>query len=201
MASPFDRLMDTIRPHLPGVVDSAIQQELFTTCHDFFRRSDVWREALDFTMPAGEVSTEVMPYVGRIERLLYVKDGDRPVGGATMSDVANGVIVMPYPYGENKKYTAVVSLTVTDPVQRDAYPIVPYNLATQYWEELMHGILARMMAQPSKPYTNPAMAQFYLLKFNGGTARAKNAVNTGNTYDAQRWAFPQTFNRSKVNGA
>ena len=31
MATPFDRLITTIRPHLPGAVDEAIRQELFVS--------------------------------------------------------------------------------------------------------------------------------------------------------------------------
>lgn len=201
MATPFDRLMDTIRPHLPGSVDLAIKQELFPTCHEFFRRSDAWRECIDFTLKAGKNTAEVTPYTGRIERLVYVLEGDRQVGGVSMPDTINGVVLFPFAASDDTPYTAVVALTVSDPVARDAFPIVPYNLVTQYWEELMHGILARMMAQPSKPYTNPPMAQFYMTKFNGGISRAKNAVNTGNTYRSQNWAFPQTFNRRKIYGA
>ena len=201
MASPFDRLMDTIRPHLPGVVDPAVKQELFPACHDFFRKSDAWRESIPFTLEAGKSTAEVMPYTGRIERLLYVLHGDRQVGGVTMPDTHNGVVLFPFAASDTMTYNAVVSLTVSDPVQRDAFPIVPYDLVTKYREELMHGILSRMMAQPSKPYTNLSLGQYYLTKFNGGISRAKNAANTGNTFRSQNWAFPQTFNRRKINGA
>lgn len=201
MASPFDRLMDTIRPHLPGVVDQAVKLELFPTCHEFFRKSDAWRECIDFTLEAGKSTAEVTPYTGRIERLIGILQEQRQVAGVTMPDTKNGVVVFPFAASNNTQYTAVVSLTVSDPVSRDAFPIVPYDLVEKYWEELMHGILSRMMAQPSKPYTNLTLGQFYMSKFNGGISRAKNATNTGNTYRSQNWSFPQTFNRRKINGA
>lgn len=198
MASPFDRLMDSIRPHLPGAVDQAIIQALFPVCEDFFRMSDVWREEIPFTLQEGVRIAELMPFSGRIERLLWVETADKlPVQGATMPDASTGIVVMPYEAQTETQYTAVVSLTVTDPVDRNSFPIVPYDIATKHWQVLMHGALSRMMAQPSKPFTNVALAQFYLVKFNGGTARAKNDANVGNTAGSQRWAFPQTFNRRK----
>lgn len=196
MATPFDRLMDTIRPHLPGAHDNAIRQELFMACNDFFKKSNVWREELDFTLVAGVRIAEVMPFTGRIERLMgVVDDTGQYISGATMPDVSSGLVVMPFEAGADTPYKAIVALTVSDPVTRDAYPIVPHDIVARYTDELMHGTLARMMAQQSKPYTNIALGQFYLVKFNGGVARAKNAMNTGNTYGSQNWRFPQTFNR------
>lgn len=191
MATPFDRLMTTIRPHLPGAIDEAIRQELFMACLEFFKTSDAWREALDFTLAPGENTAEVYPFTGRINRLLAVLDDGRGIRGATMATPP--VIVMPFPANTSVTYQAVVGLTVSDPLTRDAYPIVPYELVERYTEELMHGILSRMMAQPSKPYTNTALAQFYILKFKGGMSRAKNAANTGNAFGSQAWAFPQSF--------
>lgn len=196
MASPFDRIMDTIRPHLPGAVDNAIRQELFLVCDEFFKRSDAWREEIPFVLQAGKKTAEVMPFAGRIERLLFVKNTDGlGVRGATMPNTTDGLIAMPYAAQDNVNYSATVSLTVSDPVTRDAYPIIPYDIVQKFTAEFKDGILAAMMAQPSKPYTNITMAQVYMIKFRSGAARAKNATNTENTEGSQRWAFPQTFNR------
>jgi len=165
-------------------------------CQDFFNRSEAWREEIPFSLPAGERSAEIMPFAGRIERLLYVKGSDgRPINGALMPDVYNGLVTMPHAPNQNEKYVAVVVVTVSDPVSRDAYPIVPFEIANRYTTELMHGVLYRMMSQQSKPYTNLSLAQFYLAKFIGGASRARNAINTQNTNGAQAWMFPQTFNR------
>lgn len=200
MATPFDRLMDTIRPHLPGAIDEAVRQELFITCADFFRRSGAWQEDIEFTVAPGDSEGEVMPFAGRIERLISVRqlpDG-RPIRGARLGPLdVSGVapLYLPYPAGSNGDYEARVVVTVADPTTRDAYPIVPGELVTRYTEELIHGILARMMAQPSKPYTNVALARVHLVSFRGGISRANNAIRTGNTEGSQAWAYPQTFNR------
>lgn len=192
MATPFDRLMMTIHPHLPGAVDEAIRQELFMMCDEFFKLSDVWREDIDVTLPGGKDVIDIMPFAGRIERLLYVTQDGRGVRGVHMPDLTT--LKFPHASEGSGSYVATVSLTVSDPLTRDAYPIVPYELVQRYNETMMHGILARMMAQPSKPYTNLQMASFYMTKFKGGASRARNSANAGNTKGSQNWAFPQTFN-------
>jgi hypothetical protein len=191
MTTPFDRLMTTIRPYLPGAIDDAIRQELFMVCTDFFNRSNAWQEAINFTLAAGADTADVMPFAGRVIQLMHVTIDGRPVRGAYMPEI--GTVKMPYPSQQAQTYVATVALNVVDPVTRDAYPIVPYDIVIRFTEELMHGILSRMFAQPNKPWTNLPMAQYYTSKFNGGSARAKNAVAAGNTFGSQRWAYPQAF--------
>lgn len=195
MASVFDRLMNTIRPHLPGAVDEAIRQELFMVCDEFFRRSTSWREEIDFTLTADQRTAEIMPIAGYITQLLYASTADgRGIRGATLPQVGDvSTISLPYAPNVSTDYKATVALTVSDPVTRDAYPIVPADLVKRYTPDLINGVLARMMAQPSKPYTNTGMAQFYMTKFNGGISRARNNANEGSTKSSQNWAFPQTF--------
>lgn len=197
MASPFDRLMTTIHPHLPGAMDLAIKQELFSVCQTFFEDSNVWREDIPFSLGVNDDSAEIMPYTGRIKRLLYVNNSDGfPVKGVTMPDTEAGLIQFPSTANADD-YVATVALTVSDPASRDAFPIVPQPLVSKYWQVLMWGILANMMVQPSKPYTDVNRASFYLNKFNGGKARARNEANSGNTKNSQAWAYPQSFNRRK----
>lgn len=192
MAKAFERLMTTIRPHLPGAIDEAILQELFMTCQDYFKTSMAWQETLEFVVMAGQDRGEVMPFAGKIDLLVGVlnKD-DRPVLGAFMPD--RGTIAIRHRANVNENYKAVVTLTVTDPVDKNAYPIVPTHVVEEATEDLIHGILSRMMSQPSKPYTNLMLAQFHAVKFRGGAARARNAVRTGSVFGGQSWAFPQQF--------
>lgn len=199
MATPFERLMNTIRPHLPGAVEDAILQELFTACNEFFVWSGAWQDDLEFTINSGETVGEIMPYVGRIERLVGVLRDDMPIRGATLGrpDISGVVPIHLRHASDGGDYVARVVLTVSDPTTRDAFPIVPGEIVTRYTQDLIHGVLSRMMSQPSKPYTNLTLAQYHLTKFKGGCSRARNALRTGNTEGSQAWAFPQTFNRRK----
>lgn len=197
MATPFDRLMTTIRPHLPGAIDEAIRQELFSVCEDFFGETNVWKEDLAFTLPANTLNADIMPFTGRIIRLLYVTKDDIPVKGVILTDPVQGVLRFPLKNTEAGAYVATVALTVSDPVDRDAYPIVPFDLMTRFWRTIMEGTLANMFAQPMKPYTNLALGSYHLGNYRGGRARARNAELAGNTKNSQAWAFPQSFNRRR----
>lgn len=192
MSKAFERLMTTIRPHLPGAVDEAIIQELFLACQDYFKKSMSWQEELDFVVRAGEDRGMVMPFAGRIDMLVGVMNRDRrQVFGAFMPD--NGTVALRHRLHADETFTAVVTLTVTDPTDKKSYPIIPAPVVEAATDDLIHGILSRMMSQPSKPYTNLMMAQFHGTKFNGGASRARNAVRTGNVFGGQAWQFPQQF--------
>lgn len=192
MSKIFDRLMTTIKPHLPGAVDDAIIQELFMTCQEYFKTSMAWQETLEFVVPAGTDRGEVMPFYGKIDQLVGVLNRDeRPVLGAWMPD--RGVIAIRHRANVDEDYRAVVSLTVTDPVDKNAFPIVPAHVVEECTDDLISGILSRMMSQPSKPYTNLMLAQFHGAKFRGGAARKRNSVRTGNVFGGQAWSFPQQF--------
>jgi hypothetical protein len=196
MATPFDRLMDTIKPHLPGAMEDAIRQELFMTCSEFFKMSNTWREELDVTVLAGTNTAHFMPFAGRVERLLAVKSEDgRPVYGVHIQE--KEILKFRHPVTSDTNYTALFALTVNDPLTRDAYPVIPWDLVQQYQDELISGILSRMMAQPSKPYTNLGLAQYHRVAFRGGASRAKNSANEGSTFGSQHWRFPQSFATAK----
>lgn len=197
MATPFDRLMETIRPHLPGAIDVAIKQELFSVCEDFFEKTNVWKETLDFTLPANTLEVEIMPYTGRLIRLISVTKDNIPIRGVTLTDPVQGVLLFPNTNPEAGDYVSVVALTVSDPISRDAFPIVPTDIMTRFWRTIMEGTLANMMAQPSKPYSNPSLGAYHLSNYKGQLARARNVTKEGNTLNSQAWSFPQSFNRRR----
>lgn len=197
MATPFDRLMDTIRTYIPGAIDIAIKQELFGVCQEFFRESNVWQEVVPFTLTQGEDTADVMPFTGKIERLAYVVGSENkiPVRNATMPDPYNGTILMPFASAGN--YEATLIINVSDPISRDVFPIVPQYLMDRHWEVIMHGVLSHFYAHPKKPYSDIQLAALYNSKFKGGYARARNDQNALYRQGAQAWRFPQTYNNHR----
>lgn len=192
MASPFDRLIQTVLPHLPGAIESAVKLELYGTCLEFFKLSTAWREEIPVTLLSGNSVTDIMPTAGRIQNLLWVKNSDdRAVYKCYLPTPET--IHFPFEASADTIYVATCSLTVKDPVTRDAFPIVPYQSVERYMEELEWGLLSRMMAQPMKPYTNVAMARYYTTRFKSGAARAKNELKAGHTEGSQAWVYPQGF--------
>lgn len=44
----MNRLMDHARIRLPGALDAAIQMELFSALNEFFQKSNIWYEDIQF---------------------------------------------------------------------------------------------------------------------------------------------------------
>jgi len=189
MASPFDRIMNTARMRLPGAVDDAMRQELFEVCLDFFRDAAIWQDDIEFVLLAGGIRAEVFPQAGRILKIMEVKADGRKCFGFRMDD--EGVIVAPHPFSKTIVYTATFMMTVTDPVTRDAFPIIPLEIVGRHHNVFLEGLLAKMMSHPSKPYTNIQMAAYHQNRFKGSISRARNEKHTGNAMGAQRWTFPR----------
>jgi hypothetical protein len=48
--SPIDRLMQTLKVHVPGVTDPLLQLEIFNVIDEFLRRTSAWRYRTDITL-------------------------------------------------------------------------------------------------------------------------------------------------------
>lgn len=200
----MNRLMDNLRIKLPGALDSTIQFELFSALNDFFQQSSIWTENLTFiAQPTSDTylqnpdayTYQVVPTMGSIVRLMSVVDSNNFAQAASMD--TPGYIVIAYAPSAANTYTANVALTVTDPTTRDGYPEFPAWILNKYGNEIMDGVLSRMMSQVAKPYSSPQMALFYGKKFQAGISRAYVESLHGNVYRGQNWRFPQTFARRR----
>lgn len=195
MANPYDRLMTSIRPHVPGAIDNAIIQELFMTCRDFLRRSGVWVENIEFTLEPNQNTATISAVAGRFERLAQVSINGQPISGARMA--GPNAVMVPYPPNSTTTYYASMVMVVSDPLDADSFPIMPVELIERYTEELMFGVLSKMLSQQSKPYTNLSLAQYYQQKFTSSTSRAKNDFRGNYTDGVQNWTYPQFFATEK----
>lgn len=200
----MNRLMDNLRIKLPGALDSTIQLELFSALNDFFQQSSIWTENLTFVaQPTSDTylqnpdayTYEVVPTMGAIVRLMSVVDSNNFSQAASMD--TPGYIVLAYAPSTANTYTANVALTVTDPTTREGFPEFPAWILNKYGNEIMDGVLSRMMSQVAKPYSSPQMALFYGKKFQAGISRAYVESLHGNVYRGQNWRFPQTFARRR----
>lgn len=197
MSAELDRLMDNLRIRLPGAVDSTLQLELFNTLKEFFQGSNVWTEDIEFDVTAGETDYTITPTgVAAINRLMGVVDQNQfPVAAALTTSNEIKLVYEPTVAGT---YTAQVALTVTDPVTRDGYPIMPDWVLGAYLDDILDGVLGRMMSQIAKPYTNERMAIYHMRRFAGAVSQAKVEAQHNNVYRGQNWRFPQTFARRKA---
>lgn len=193
----FNRLMDQLRIRLPGALDGTLQLELFSVMNEFFQNSNCWYEEIPMrVVPTRKTYEIVSTTPSTMNRLLSVRTSDGIVAGATMP--IPGTIELVNAPSKEDIYKVLVALTITDPVDREGYPEFPDWFLSKYGNDILDGVLGRMMSQIAKPYSQPQMAQYHMRRFTQATNKAAIETIHGNVYRGQNWRFPQTFTRRKA---
>lgn len=193
-AEAFTRLMDSARVRLPSALDGVMKLELFSVLKEFTQRSNAWRETIGVLTSPGAFEYDLYSENrAAINRLLHVTPIDAPTVSipATMPTV--GRLRLQYAPSESQRLNAIVALTVSDPTEEAGFPQFPEELLDKYFTGILDGLLSRMMSQPAKPYSSEKGAGFHGFKFRQATNLAKREAQTGNTFGAQTWRFPQTM--------
>ena len=194
------RLVTNAQIRLPGATVSVVQQELFMVADEFFKESNVWREDIEFSVPANDppgTAYEVTP-TGNvvIDKLMWMRNTD---GGGRIfgqMSVPGEITLASYP-SSPARYIATVALTVSDPTQRDGYVSFPDWVLAKYRGVFLNGLLGKMMSQPAKPYTNTQLSVYYIKLFNSGKSAARVDAQRANVFRAQAWNFPSFGGRSQ----
>lgn len=194
-----NRLMDNLRIQLPGAIDDVLRLEVFNTLNDFFQDTNIWFEDIDFDVVANQQVYELISSgPSAIVRLLAVVDDAERYITAFMD--TPGEIQLRDSPTTPATYTARVALTINDPLDREGNPVFPMWVLNKYQNDIIDGVLGRMMAQPAKPYSNAQLAVLHARKFAAAIGFARKETNRRNVYRGQRWQFPQGFNRRKAFG-
>jgi len=195
-SADLNRLMDNLRIKLPGALDGVLQLELFNTLDEFLKTSCAWQETIQFTTRDGVREYYLTP-VGpaQIVRLMWVRYADEEVRELYVeaSMAIPGTLVLRHDPEPAKEMEARVTMTISDPVRRDGFPVVPDWIMAKYMDDIMDGVLGRMMGQIAKPYSSERMAVLHTRRFGGAMQRARAEVLHENVYGGQRWNFPQGF--------
>jgi hypothetical protein len=195
MSYATQRFINNARTSLPGSLDNVIQLEFFNVMDEFFRTTGIWTEDVDFSVAYGDLAGEIYyiepESVSKIVRLIGVCNRDAIPVRAAMS--IPGEVTLVLPPGQNDIYTARVSLTINDPTQHDNYPEFPEWILQRYFVGLTDGVMARMMMQPAKPYTNANLATLHAKLYRRMESYACTEALRLNVQNAQAWVFPQTF--------
>lgn len=193
-----NRLMNNARISLPGALDGAIQLELFNVLNDFFQDTNIWQESLTFGISSANAfgtTIEISPNAGTINRLLYVIDSNKIIKRMSMPQPGHLQVIELT--NNSETWTARVAITVSDPVPSTgtmAYlPICPGWILEKYSNGVLSGVLARMLLQPSKPYTNTKLAAVHGSLYRKTVSNARTEARHQNIFDGQRWSFPRSF--------
>lgn len=184
----INRLMDMLRMRLPGAIDDAIALELFAAMNEFFQNSNAWTEDISLNVDPSLQSYDLTPTYGTINRLIYAINADDLPQSCAMQ--TPGTLDLQFAPSQAETWTVRVGLTVTDPTDRNGYPQFPAWFLNKYGNDILDGVLARMMSHPSKPYTNTAMAAYHAKRWQGSISQAKVEAQHKNVYRGQAWRFP-----------
>lgn len=190
--STIDRIMETVRVRVPGALDQMIKHELFAVFDEFFDNTNIWKEEFDFTTVASRTEYEITPDDhAQVLRLMGVTKDTIPIKASLKTEPS--LILLATEPQAGWGMTATVALTVLDPVDADELPQVPDWIIVKYWRGIADGVIAKLLSQPAKPYTNINLATYHQQRFRQAMAKAKAEANSENLYGGQRWAFPQNF--------
>lgn len=189
--SDITRLMNNLRIQLPGAVDGAIKLEVYNAINRFFQGSNSWREDIQVDVTPDVQSYELVPSGPcTLVRLMGVVNADDYPVQAVL-DPETFDLVLLKPQTDTATYVAQVALTIAEPLDREGYPVMPSWLFKLYSNEIISGVLSRMLLHPAKPYSNPQLAEFHRLNFRSAVAKAKTKANHKYAYRAQAWRFPR----------
>jgi len=189
MSTIYDNIVDTCRKRLPGATDTAMLDELYDVLDEFLQDSNVWQESITLNTTAGDTTYSVVPYYGTAHRLMRVEDANGYNVNVTMEEPGSLVFTDD---PDTAEYTVVLANTLTRGEDQ-----VPEWIVKKYHIQLADGLLYRMMSQPAKPFSNERLSVLHGRKFRNGIARARVEGNHKNTYNAQRWQYPQSFATSR----
>jgi len=95
--APTDRLMQTLKVHVPGVTDPMLQLEVFNVMDEFFRRTSAWRyrTGIDLEVNTTEYSFATPPDAEVVRMMGVVHNGQplvaRAAGGTASSYVQSSL--------------------------------------------------------------------------------------------------------------
>lgn len=213
----FDTILQDTIPELPGALRAVAKRELRLACREFFEKSYAWVENVDaiavssgvtpIQIDDGDANTEIIG-------ILHLEMGndtdgyrdltplpDRPSRGETSNHqlfwytTSNPDEFVVYPYPTDVP-TDVVRAKVALIPAFDTEEL-PRQITLKYYDTIVNGFLARMLAHPNKPYSQAGAAatkRGSFVKAMGFYAAQRKQGYNG----APRWRFPRGWNIPKV---
>jgi len=202
-----EHTLNTLRIELPGASDHGIKQTLWNVIKEFLQDSNSWIEHQHLNVIANKQHYSIVPRdAGQIIRLQGVWDGFRNPINATMAQL--GILHVhekiqvtsvpttpgqPLVFSAQNPWLIVFVKNIVQPTTKDELPICPKFVLGVYSTYIEAGVMGRMMNQPNKSYSNPAMAKDHLARFKDGINVARNDTFNQNVQGGQRWRYPQQF--------
>jgi hypothetical protein len=205
----FSDLYNEILPQVRGADEPIVDYNIRRVARDFLKATTLWRESIPVTLKAGMVDYVLVPneggLVAGILNLPRVDDASR-----TMNEINQGsqppATYMPEagkPDGYWQLYPGTFTVNrppdVDYPITVDVYKqptqdpdddFLPDSLVEYYYEPLAAGVLARLMAMPTKPWRDTTLATFFNTEYTKAKFAARAHVRNGAQRNNQRIQAP-----------
>ncbi len=194
MPSAFDRIFQDVRKDIPSLADATLRQELFRVLDDFTQTTNIWQETVPFAVTPDNRSYPLTIEKGKANRLLLVYDtaAAQPFwAGPGITMRVPGVVELWRAPQQAGTWAAVVAKRTAEPLNADRYVDIDDWIVDKYADCIGRGILARLQIEPSKPYSNPMLAQVNQRAYIDGRSLARANDSHFNVLNMQSWRFPQ----------
>lgn len=187
----LDRLMDNARVKLPGALDGAIHLELFNAFDDICRSVGAYVATVNVALTAGVQTYPVTAPAGAVPvTFIRLAHETYPAGNSRVSPSLALVVLLDPVTAQHAATPLTVEMAWAPDPQDQPADWVPATLWPRVYNVLLDGVLAAMMAQSAKPYSNNQLALFHARKFRHGKSRLKRETATGMIPGGVAWRFP-----------
>lgn len=177
------RLLDNVQSVVPGAILSQVNLAAWNAIEEFYLRSTVRRELLQWQMQPGVQQIDFNPYDAEwlVSWVLAV------TGLASYRIEAPGTLIdRNFPY--ERRYGSV--LLALKPVSFKSLPAS--ELWVQWFETILAGTLFKLFEQPAKPWSSLPLAQIHGKRFRLGIMRARGIAQQNFTSNGSSWVFPRS---------
>jgi hypothetical protein len=199
---PWDRVYADTKIVVGGLTDAVFKWVAFQVANDFTDATNIWTEEVPIPVVPDVTSYPfTLAHKGFPNRFMLLYDPAMFASGGEKRWVQGrcgmqvpGTITVGYAPSEAATWNAIIAKIVTEPVDANGYPDI--ETADQWWidqyrDALVYGCLARIFGMPAKTFSNPKLARDYQTSYISERSKARGDVIKANTFNGQRWQFPQ----------
>ncbi|EDM71052.1 hypothetical protein RAZWK3B_16685 [Roseobacter sp. AzwK-3b] len=207
----LDKMLPLVLPYAPGVPDNVATYNLRLAAIEFCERTRCWRHITTITLRRDGQAVAAPPYaaIHEIEKAVFNNETTlEPLQYSDVDDTQLGapneappkyitqseydtIRILPFQEGtlEVSMFLKPVfgsEIEIGDEGEVvDAYDVIPEFIYKAHAEQIAAGALARLLAQPDKPWTNIQVSMMWGQRFND-LADAKFSVNLTGQHRARR---------------
>ena len=187
----FNDLYDYTMPYLPGAEPGIIDFHIRRALREFFKRTSVWREVIEFTTTPGEATYQLQPTAGVVAAVMSVHiDGhwraaipenkrDPYIAAglptAWYSLLPQVITLYPQPAGTTGiRVEAALTLPLDDTARS-----FPDSVLEEHAEAIAAGVISAMMLMPGKPWTQREAGAMYGRIFGSAIRDTRGKLRDG----------------------